>query len=345
MEDKSILKVEKLDFRWGVENPFLFCAHHRDNYPGGNGELGVKAEELIDRNRGNDFELKDGFRMYHGRRIPGFPSHPHRGFETVTIVLEGFVDHSDSHGASGRYGEGDVQWMTAGSGLQHAEMFPLINKEGRNFLHLFQVWLNLPKKDKFTKPHYKMLWSEDIPIIEDKDEKGNLSSIRLIAGKYKDYNSLEPAPSSWANNPENKVNIWIVKLNPNTEFELAKVNDSISRNIYYYSGDNISINGDLIQVNSRVKLDGNAKINIINGEMESYILLLEGEPINEPVVAYGPFVMNTMEEIKAAYDDYQNTKFGGWPWDSSDPVHGNKKNRFARYSDGRLEERGKRNGF
>lgn len=339
MSDNIILKIEPLGFRWGVEDPFLFCAHHKDDYPKGNEELGVDGESLKNRNIGNDFEIRDGFRMYHGKKVPGFPVHPHRGFETVTIVLEGFVDHSDSHGATGRYGEGDVQWMTAGSGLQHAEMFPLVNQDKENPLHLFQVWLNLPKKDKFADPYYKMLWSEDIPIIEDVDDNGKINTIRLIAGKYKEYNALEPAPSSWANDENNKVNIWIITMEPNAIFKIPKVSSTITRNLYYYNGDTLKINGNDVRVDNRFKLNGNENIELINGDRESHMLLLEGEPIEEPVVAYGPFVMNTMEEIKQAYADYQDTQFGGWPWDRKDPVHTKEKIRFAKYSDGTVENR------
>ena len=218
--------------------------------------------------------------------------------------------------------------MTAGSGLQHAEMFPLVNQDKENPLHLFQVWLNLPKKDKFADPYYKMLWSEDIPIIEDVDDNGRINTIRLIAGKYKEYNALEPAPSSWANDENNKVNIWIITMKPNAIFKIPKVSSTITRNLYYYNGDTLKINGNDVRVDNRFKLNGNENIELINGDRESHMLLLEGEPIEEPVVAYGPFVMNTMEEIKQAYADYQDTQFGGWPWDRKDPVHTKEKIRF-----------------
>ena len=335
----AIIKIEKLDFMFGVEDPFLFCAHHKDYYPKGNEDLGPPVSSLAGRNIGNDFEIKDGWRMYHGEKVPGFPVHPHRGFETVTIVLEGFVDHSDSHGASGRYGNGDVQWMTAGSGLQHAEMFPLVHKNKDNPLHLFQVWLNLPKKDKFTEPYYKMLWAEDIPVIEETDSNGRRSIIKLIAGKYKDANSLEPAPASWAKDEKNNVNIWLIKMEGEAEFKISASSNTISRNLYYYSGDTIEIDNTTINSNNRIKLIGHEEISIRNGNKESYFLLLEGEPINEPVVARGPFVMNTMEEIREAYMDFQETGFGGWPWDRRDPVHSNEEIRFAKYSDGTYEKR------
>lgn len=339
MLSNIILKTEELDFKWAVEDPFLFCAHHKDNYTKGNGEFGPPEESLKNRNIGNDFQIRDGFRMYHGEKVPGFPTHPHRGFETVTIVLEGFVDHSDSHGASGRYGQGDVQWMTAGSGLQHAEMFPLVYEDKENPLHLFQVWLNLPKKDKFAKPHYKMLWAGDIPIIEDVDSNGKKNTIRLIAGKYKDYKALEPAPSSWAHDEKNRVNIWIINMEPNSTLTIPKVNDSITRNLYYYKGESLEINDNKVEANNRFKLNGNKGVSIVNGEKESSMLLLEGEPLDEPVVAYGPFVMNTMEEIKQTYDDYKESQFGGWPWDTNAPVHSKEAIRFAKYADGTLEKR------
>ena len=136
--DSIILDIQPLGFPWKTEDPFLFCAYHKDDYPKGNNELGPEAP-LTGRNIGQDFIVKDGWRMYHGSRIPGFPYHPHRGFETLTVVKEGLVDHTDSFGGAGRYGEGDMQWLTSGKGIQHSEMFPLINKEREHPLELFKI--------------------------------------------------------------------------------------------------------------------------------------------------------------------------------------------------------------
>ena len=152
--------------------------------------------------------------MYHGTKVPGFPMHPHRGFETVTIVKKGFVDHHDSVGASGRYGNGDVQWLTTGSGCQHAEMFPLVSMEEENPLELFQIWLNLQAKDKFTKPAYKMLWAEDIPEITVGDDYGPKAKVTVIAGSYNDVKGLEPNPASYASNPQGHVNILMIDMDP-----------------------------------------------------------------------------------------------------------------------------------
>lgn len=334
-----ILKTEKLELHWNTENPFLFCANHKEIYPKGNDDFGPPAETLVGRNIGNDFSIKDGWSMYHGKKVPGFPVHPHRGFETVTVVLNGFVDHSDSHGAAGRYGNGDVQWMTAGSGLQHSEMFPLLDKDKENPLHLLQIWLNLPKKDKFTDPVFKMLWAEEVPVIEEVDKNGKKISVRLVAGKYKDINALEPAPASWANEKNNLVNIWVINMEPNATIEIPKVNSTITRNIYCFEGGSLQINDNKVEASNRFKLDGNTDITILNGDKPSQILLLEGEPINEPIAKYGPFVMNTMEEIQEAASDYRATSFGGWPWDRNDPVHSGEKIRFAKYADGRIEKR------
>ncbi|MGY8952745.1 MAG: pirin family protein, partial [Flavobacteriales bacterium] len=158
----AIIKIRPLGFQWETLDPFLFCVHHEDKYPNGNSEMGPDAS-LSGRHIGQDFVIKDGWRMYHGSKVPGFPGHPHRGFETITVVREGLVDHADSMGASGRYGNGDVQWMTSGRGVQHSEMFPLMNLDKSNPMELFQIWLNLPSKSKMVDPHFKMLWAEEIP--------------------------------------------------------------------------------------------------------------------------------------------------------------------------------------
>ena len=162
MADDLVLSVERLGFPWKTLDPFLFCVHHDDHYPAGNAELGPAAS-LAGRTLGSDFEGKDGWRMYHGDVVPGFPQHPHRGFETVTYVRTGFCDHSDSLGATARFGRGDTQWMTAGKGIVHCEMFPLLDADGPNPLELFQIWLNLPAKRKMVAPHVAMFWSGNVP--------------------------------------------------------------------------------------------------------------------------------------------------------------------------------------
>jgi redox-sensitive bicupin YhaK (pirin superfamily) len=185
---------------WPTPDPFLFLVHHDDAYPAGNDRLGPAAS-LSGRNIGSDFAGKDGWRMYHGDVVPGFPQHPHRGFETVTVVRKGLVDHSDSLGAAARYGNGDVQWLTAGRGIVHAEMFPLLDREGENPLELFQIWLNLPRADKFVDPHFSMLWSRDVPRVLVRDAAGKDSTVTVVAGRFGDAKPPAPPPSSWAPRP------------------------------------------------------------------------------------------------------------------------------------------------
>src|SRR6185369_8512859 len=151
MSDDIVVRAGPLGFPWITEDPFLFCVYHQDAFPPGNERLGPAAS-LAGRNIGQDFEGKDGWRMYHGDVVPGFPQHPHRGFETVTIVRTGYIDHWDSLGATARFGMGDVQWLTAGAGVVHSEMFPLLDANQPNPLELFQIWLNLPARDKLVAP-------------------------------------------------------------------------------------------------------------------------------------------------------------------------------------------------
>ncbi len=319
-----------MGFPWQTQDPFLFCAYHRDFYPKGNGQMGPDAS-LEGRVLGNDFVIKDGWRMYHGSTIPGFPSHPHRGFETITIVNEGYCDHSDSLGAAGRFGEGDVQWMTAGRGVQHCEMFPLLKTEEENPLEMFQIWLNLPKKNKFVDPHFAMLWHEDLPLV-----KAHGATIKVVAGTYDKTEALDPAPDSWAAEAENEVAVWNIHVDANTTYTLPKARTDISRNLYFYEGSEVEIDGQQVSSNHGVDLHSMKTTTIKTGNEAAHFLLLQGKPIAEPVVQHGPFVMNTQEEIRATMKDYGLTQFGGWPWQHADNVHAKEKGRFAKYPDGTL---------
>ncbi|MEL6485453.1 MAG: pirin family protein, partial [Bacteroidota bacterium] len=291
-------------------------------------------ELLEGRNMGNDFTLKDGWRMYHGQTIPGFPYHPHRGFETITIVNKGICDHSDSLGAAGRFGHGDVQWMTAGSGVQHSEMFPLLNQEKENPLELFQIWLNLPAKDKFVDPHFKMLWHEDIPIVEEPN-----ATIKVIAGDYHNTKAPKPAPNTWAATPDNHVNIWNISVKEGSEFNLPASEEGLNRVFYFYEGDFVHFGERKVNVNFGIALQSHLAATLTVGNKPAHFLLLEGKPISEPVAKYGPFVMNTEAEIHKTMEEYQLTEFGGWPWPYPDNVHEANKGRFALYPDGTLEEK------
>jgi hypothetical protein len=339
MKKDVILSIKPLGFMWPVANPFLFCAHHSDHYPPGNDSMGPDASLLKGRNIGQDFNLKDGWRMYHGETIPGFPVHPHRGFETITIVLTGMVDHSDSHGQSGRYGQGDVQWMTAGAGLQHCEMFPLLNRDKDNPAELFQLWLNLPKSRKFAEPHFKMLWAEDIPVFRVVDEYGNNVEVHVIAGSIGEMPALPPAPDSWAADPESEVAVWNIKLDAGAVWTIPQSAGKTNRFLYFYSGTSLVIGGTAVNSNQAVEVNSETELQLVNGNSESRLLLLQGKPIDEPVVQYGPFVMNSDEEIQQAFSDYRKTEFGGWPWPRRDMVHPRDIGRFAKYRDGTLENR------
>jgi redox-sensitive bicupin YhaK (pirin superfamily) len=335
MADNVIKSIQLLGFPWETEDPFLFCAYHNDTYPEGNENLGPEAS-LQGRNIGQDFKIKDGWRMYHGDTVPGFPVHPHRGFETVTVVQQGLVDHADSMGAAGRYGGGDVQWMTAGKGVQHSEMFPLVNSDQPNPLELFQIWLNLPAANKMVEPHFSMLWADKIPQYQFADEAGKKITADIIAGELQGQQALTPPPDSWAGNSENRVAIWTIVLSPGARWVLPAAEPELSRNLYFYRGGSLTIAGQKITTDHKVALLSDVEIELHNGPEESRLLLLQGRPINEPVVQYGPFVMNTKAEIQQTFRDYEKSKFGGWPWPSPDPVH-HGKGRFAKHADGKTE--------
>ena len=334
----AIKSTIPLGFPWQTQDPFLFCVHHEDFYPKGNDVMGP-ATSLAGRNIGQDFAPDQPWRMYHGERVPGFPAHPHRGFETVTIVTQGVVDHSDSLGAAGRFGFGDVQWMTAGKGVQHCEMFPLLHQDKENPLELFQIWLNLPKSKKMAPPHFAMLWNDVIPEFTARDENGKTTRVKVMAGKIENVKAPDPAPDSWAADPGNEVAIWTLKLEPGAQWKLPVASSNANRSLYFYGGTSIQIAEKNFTSHQAIELLVDQEVALKNGDTESFLLLLQGKPINEPVAQQGPFVMNTQAEILQAMNEYRQTEFGGWPWPSHEHVHPREKSRFARYPDGTEEVR------
>jgi len=331
MTRMSIQQVFPLGMPWTTFDPFLFCVHHDDAYPAGNANLGPAAS-LAGRNLGQDFAGKDGWRMYHGETVPGFPAHPHRGFETVTIVRRGLIDHSDSLGAAARFGRGDVQWLTAGKGISHSEMFPLLDATAPNPLELFQIWLNLPRADKLVDPHFTMLWDKDVPRYE-KDG----AFVTVVAGRLDDVQPPKAPPRSWASRPDTAVAIWTIKLAPSGRFTVPAA-PGTNRGLYFFRGDKLRAADRAFDKHVGMRLAADAPVLLENpGTNDVELLLLQGKPIGEPVVAHGPFVMNSPQEIQQAFADYRRTEFGGWPWKSPDPVHAREEGRFARHADGRIE--------
>jgi quercetin 2,3-dioxygenase len=334
-----VIALRPLGMPWPTPDPFLFCVHHDDHYPAGNDRLGP-ASSLEGRALGQDFEGREGWRMYHGLVVPGFPQHPHRGFETVTVVRRGLLDHSDSLGAAARYGGGDVQWLTAGKGILHAEMFPLLDKQAPNPLELFQIWLNLPSDDKMADPHFSMLWAHQIPHVTARDELGRTTEITLVAGQLGDSRPPPPPPRSWASRPDSDVAIWTVTMSPQARFTLPAAAAGSNRFLYFFRGSALRIAGREIPPSRAVELHAEVDAPLESGPDQVELLVLQGRPIGEPVVQYGPFVMNTRQEIQQAFVDYQRTKFGGWPWPSDDPVHPREEGRFARLIGGQLDRPG-----
>jgi redox-sensitive bicupin YhaK (pirin superfamily) len=331
----AVRELVQLGFPWDGFDPFLFTVHHVDHYPAGNDLLGPDTPLLRGRNLGSDFSYRDGWSMYHGGTVPGFPQHPHRGFETVTVVRRGYVDHSDSLGATARYGEGDVQWLTTGSGIMHSEMFPLLDPNGDNPLELFQIWLNLPPESKMVDAYFGMLWSEEIPTVAPAPGV----SLDAIAGSLGDNQPPSPPPDSWASRPDTDFAIWLIRLAPDAIYELPAANPGTNRTLYTFLGDDIAIDGTKVEADVGARLDAGASARFENRGGPAEFLMLQGRPIGAPVFQMGPFVMNSPEELRQAVTDYRKTQFGGWPWSGPDPVHAREEGRFALHADGRVEHR------
>jgi hypothetical protein len=331
----AVIELFQLGMPWMGHDPFIFTVHHVDNYPAGDDDLGPSVP-LYGRQIGADFSYIDGWSMYHGERVPGFPQHPHRGFETVTVVRRGYVDHSDSLGATARYGEGDVQWLTTGGGIQHAEMFPLLDSDGPNPLELYQIWLNLPPDSKMVPAYFGMLWSEDIPTVEPAPGV----RVDVVTGALDDQKPPAPPPDSWAARPDSDMAIWVIRLEPGAEWDIPAAPAGLNRTLHCHGGGEVEIGGTVIGKGVGVRLHPEVAVTLANrGDEVARFLLLQGRPIGAPVFQMGPFVMNTPEELRQAVDDYRRTQFGPWPWSGPSPTHSRTDGRFAIHVDGRVERR------
>jgi len=228
----------------------------------------------------------------------GVGQHPHRGFETVTIVYQGELEHRDSTGAGGLIGPGDVQWMTAANGIIHEEFHSPSFARSGGTLEMVQLWVNLPARDKRAAAGYQTLLSSDIPVVA---LDGDAGSLRVIAGDYRGHQG--PARTFTA------MDVWDLRLNAGASLQLPV---AAGRNaaLVVLRG-NVRINGEReAGPSSLVLLDRQGEDVSVEALEGASVLLLSGEPIDEPIVGYGPFVMNSQAEIAESFDDFQAGRFG-----------------------------------
>ncbi len=248
---------------------------------------------LLDHAGPMDFEPAD--------RPRGVGEHPHRGFETVTIVYEGEVEHKDSTGAGGSIGPGDVQWMTAGSGILHQEFHSHEFTRSGGKLEMVQLWVNLPAEHKMTDPSYQTLLDADIPAVDLPDGVGQ---VRVIAGELNGHRG--PARTF------TPMHVWDLRLNRNGKARLD-LPDGWSSMLVVLHG-TIEVNGNEIAREGQLVLLGAEREGVVvESNNDAVVLVLSGQPIDEPIVGHGPFVMNTEEEIRQALHDFSTGRFGGIP--------------------------------
>ncbi|RZT94422.1 hypothetical protein EV681_2841 [Advenella incenata] len=228
----------------------------------------------------------------------GVGQHPHRGFETVTIVYKGEVSHRDSTGQGGTIGPGDVQWMTAGGGILHEEFHSEAFTSQGGALEMVQLWVNLPAKDKMTTPGYQAVLDSDIPVVALPNEAG---TVRVIAGEY----GQQKGPA----HTFTPMHVWDMRIRQGgiTEFEVP---EGWSTALVVLRG-TVLVNGDTVAREAQlVVLDKADRHMAIEANSDAVVLLLCGEPIDEPIVGYGPFVMNSQDQIAQAISDFNSGRFG-----------------------------------
>ena len=328
---KTVLKQVDINIHWSCDDPFTFISHHHDQYPHGNEQLAPPLRLISGRNLGRDYQQRFGFRMYHGRVVPGFPMHAHWGYETVTIAERGFVDHFDTENNHGRFGNGDEQWTLASSKFEHCEMYPLLDQENDNPVHITQIAINLPLDRKNKANHVNNVWAEDIPVFSEEGRE-----VTLYCGSYGGRELYSPNPDSWAK-PENGVRILKVLLEPGASFDLEPVEDGVTRNVYFVEGKGASIDGTEVSPYLRFKMRPSASLSIRNGDAESEFWILEGRPIGEKQAAFGPVILKDIDEVRASMDDIRIHEFQVWPWGLMDVTNPIDMGRELHRADGSVE--------
>ncbi len=231
----------------------------------------------------------------------GVGQHPHRGFETVTIVYHGEVSHRDSTGQGGTIGPGDVQWMTAGAGILHEEFHSEAFTRAGGMLQMIQLWVNLPARHKMTAPSYQAILNSEIPVAALANSAG---IVRVIAGQYE--NTQGPAQTF------TPMNVWDLRLTASSS-ATAPIRAGWNTALIVLKGQ-IKVNHErTVQDGAMVVLSAHGSDCFIESISDASVLLLSGEPIDEPVEGYGPFVMNTRGEIEQAIHDFNSGKFGEMP--------------------------------
>jgi len=326
-----IIKVQPIGMHWDTEDPFVFVSHHRDDYPQGNAQQAPPLAEIGGRSLGRDYKEVFGFRMYHGKVVPGFPLHAHWGYETITLSEKGFIDHFDSLGNQGRYGYGDMQWISAGSLYVHNEMYPLAFSDKRNPNDITQIMLNLPLKDKGSEPDVKTIWSENIPV-----HQSDGCTVKIITGRFMEMESLPPNNISWASDKNNHVRILRIRLDPDAKISLPSIPADINRNLYLTEGNEIMINKESFESPKRFKLVSD-EVTIVNGKAESILWLLEGRPIKEKMSSFGPIILDTDKNVREALNVIRKEELSRWSWGLVDRTQPKDTGRFFRDRDGKEE--------
>lgn len=244
---------------------------------------------MLDFNAAYDFGKSD--------HIRGVDVHPHKGFETVTIAYKGSVAHHDSAGNSGIINPGDVQWMTAGAGILHKEYHEENFAKNGGLFEMVQLWVNLPKKDKLTRPHYQSLTKDNISSVQ---LPGNAGVVNIIAGSF---NNVKGPATTYS-----PVNVFDIKLKKEGEVTLD-LPAGYNTALLMVNGGAV-VNNEAAEEHSFILFKNEGEQIDIKATGDAVILVLSGEPLNEPIASYGPFVMNTQEEIMESINEYQTGKFG-----------------------------------